>query len=236
MERGSHDAGTPSVDALMERASGALEEASYFDAAALAWRALLLARRSGDFERMARICLPLLEARRQIRQLAVDVGNVRMIASSEGIPRPVEPGCYLFTPPMIGIDARRFREQADEAGVPVFVLTREPTTKAGLVPVVGVGDVVVRARLEGYEGDAPGLAWFESAAEALGDLAIKAAEEVSEDDPPSFLVDDLLERLPGLPEHEKLHQRLERACRDAMNAPAPTSVRRRAAINDPFSF
>lgn len=244
VEPGPGQSGVSGVDALMERASTALEDALYFDAWELAWEALILARRAGAFERMARICMPLLEARRQIRQLATDHATgqeagrapIQIIAASEDIPRPIAPGCYLFAPPLLGIDARRFREQADQARVPVFALAREPSNRAGLVPVVGVGDVVSRVRLEGYAGDAPDLAWFERAAEALGDEAIRSAEDVAEDDPPAFLVDDLLERLPGVVDHEKVHQRLERACRDATNAPAPTSVRRRAAINDPFAF
>ncbi|MCA9287483.1 MAG: hypothetical protein KDA05_02795, partial [Phycisphaerales bacterium] len=97
------------IDRLMERASKSLFATRYFEAARDAQNALRRARAAGDFERMARICLPLQEAHRQIRQAAESTGKVRLIAHASDVPRPLEPGCYLIQPPMIGADARVLR-------------------------------------------------------------------------------------------------------------------------------
>lgn len=234
----------------MDRAQAALEKTAYFEAASLASEGLMRARGADDFARMARICMPLLEARRQIRQSAEEGGRVVLVRSEKDVPRPVDAGCYLLQPPMIGLDGRRLREIAFEHGVSVFVLVREPLTNDGRWPIVGVGDLVTRARiappepLEVVKGTptrdgwdkAPDLSWFVAAGEALGDAAIADAERAAEDDPPAYLVDDLLERLGGAPHHEKLHQRLERACREAADEPVPTTPRRRPIVYDPYSF
>ena len=45
-----------------------------------------------------------------------------------------------------------------------------------------------------------------------------------------------LEALDALPDHEKLHQALAAACREAIHAPAPERPRRRGRHDDPFSF
>lgn len=229
------------IDAVMERASAALEATSYFDAATLCLEGLYLARRMGDFERMARACLPLQEARRQIRQLAVDAGPVRLATKPAELPDPLAPGCYLLAPPFIGVDGTQLSRAALDAGVPVFILVREPTTRAGLVPVVGVGSRVVRIRIEGPatngNGDGPiPAAWFESAAEALGDQAIADAEAAWDEGPSVHLVDDMLERLDAVPEHEKFMQRLAQACRAAADEPEPMNRRRRPVVDDPTSF
>lgn len=234
------------IDALMERASRALAQTRYFDAVRDAESALTRARRSGDFERMARICLPLLEARRQIRQQATEVGRVQMIAHAGDVPRPLEPGCYLIQPPMIGADARVLRETAFKARIPVSVLAREPLTRRGLWPIVGVGEISVRVqveppvpleRVEGritkdeFRGEVP-IAWFEAAGEALGDSAIAKLDGSLH---PHWRVDDLLEALAAAPEHEKLHQALADACRAAAGVPEPTG-RRPSPLDNPFSF
>jgi hypothetical protein len=134
--------------------------------------------------------------------------------------------------------------------VPVFVLVREPLTRAGQWPIVGVGRVVTRARLDPPEpverietvmakdewrGRVP-PEWFEAAAEAVGDRAIADARSVAKDDPAAYLVDDLLDRLGCAPEHEKLHQALAEACRRAMREPLPERPRRRGVAPQPYSF
>src|SRR4051812_45178590 len=63
------------IDELMERASSALVTTNYFEAEKLALKALERACAAIDFERMARICMPLQEARRQKRHEAVDAGK-----------------------------------------------------------------------------------------------------------------------------------------------------------------
>jgi hypothetical protein len=119
----------------------------------LSWEALVRAHDASDFERMARIALPLLEARRQKRQMAVELsggsaGTVPIIDAAEFVDaEPEVGGCLLFQPPLIGADARNYRIAADAADVPVFILTREPMTRDGLWPVVSVGEVSLRTKL-----------------------------------------------------------------------------------------
>lgn len=238
------------IDRLMERASRALETMDYFQAERLAAQALARAHRASDFERMARIVLPLQEARRQKRQLAVDSGH-RFVVTTPWRGSMV-PGCYLFQPPLIAADARAFREAADSAQVPVLVITREPLTREGLWPVVAVGGdisirtrvrpavplervetVITRDRYDGVHFEPPPVQWFEAAAEAIGDAAIA---RLKPEDPAAWRVDDLMEFLDAHPDHEKLHQRLEENCRQAMLEDLPEGRRHRPKVDDPFSF
>lgn len=237
---------TPQIDELMERASRHLASAEYFDAERLSLRSLRAARTNRDFERMARIVLPLQEARRQKREAAFDAGAVALIRSGTDVPKRLRAGCYLVQPPMIGRDGRSLRETLDRRQIPASVLTREPLTRKGLWPIVGVGPMVIRAQVappwpvERVEGsiskDAdtrlPPAEWFASASEALGDAALGA---LAGGDHPHYRVDDLLDFLDAHPEHEKLHQALEQACRAAVGTPEPTVPRRRG-LDDPCSF
>ena len=234
------------IDSLMERASRALGEGDYFEAERLSLRSLLGARSTLDFERMARIVLPLQEARRQRREQALDAGPVAALRSGRDAPRPLVPGCYLVQPPMIGRDGRTLRETADRKGVPACVLTREPLTRAGKWPIVGVGPLVVRVQVDppwpvqrvedspskDHEERVPAREWFAGASEALGDAAIA---RLVPGDHPHYRVDDLLDFLNAHPEHEKLHQALEAACRAAIGTEEPELPRRRG-IDDSYSF
>lgn len=236
------------VDNLMEKASAALAATDYFGAVTLCDKALLKARRGDDFERLSRITLPLQEARRQIRQIATDAAStVRLIAGPDQAPRPLAPGCYLVAPPLIGLDARTLDEMGMRKQVPVIAIAREPLTRAGLWPVVAVSAVSVRTRLappvplervetrvtkDDFAGEIP-VRWFEAAYEALGDTAIASVDPA---EPAAWRVDDLIERLQALPFHEKLHQALHAAAREAMHEPLPELPRRRPEINDPYSF
>ncbi|MEM9372843.1 MAG: hypothetical protein AAGA55_04290 [Planctomycetota bacterium] len=245
---------TNPIDRLMERASRELFETRYFDAAESCVDALRMARSGDDFARMARICLPLQEARRWIRQTALDTGSVRVVADSAHLPEPLGPGCYLVEPPLVGIDGRRLRQHAWREGVAVAVLCREPMNRQGLWPIVGVGERVVRVRIDppsnvrrvaepprGPTGDRIegeiDPAWFAEAGEALGDRAIVDAEAAGDEhDPPAWRVDDLLDLLEAAPDHEKLVQSLARACREAVGTTTPTDLRRRRGMDDPNSF
>lgn len=224
------------IDELMERACEALVRMRYFEAERCALRALGAARREQDFDRMARITLPLQEARRQKMQLAMDAGCVRVLDdASERLRRG---GLYLVQPPAIAIEARALVQDADRREVPVHVLTREPMTNAGLWPIAMVnGEVAIRARvappwtLEVVAGSptrdrAPGPpdeAWFLAASEAVGDAAISM---VDPKDHPHHRVEDLLEFLDCHPLHEKLHQVLADACRACVGVEAPKQSRR----------
>ncbi|MFN0131865.1 MAG: hypothetical protein ACKVW3_04940 [Phycisphaerales bacterium] len=237
------------VDRLMERASHALVATRYFEAERLCVECLRLAHADHDFERMTRVVLPLQEARRQKRQIAVDANRCFLVAAHP--PDVIVPGCYLFQPPLIGADARAFREAADGSKVPVLVLTREPLTRDGKWPVVAVGVVSVRNKLnppwplervetsktkdnvDGVTHGPPPVQWFQSAAEALGDSAIA---RVNPEDPPAWQVEDLVEYLDAHPDHELLHQRLADTCRLAMTQPVPDRKRRRTHLDHPYSF
>lgn len=231
----------------MERASRALAGTRYADAERLCRRALEQAHRRRDYAGMARALMPLQEARRQRRQLAADADRRALVSARErGRGRD---GFILVQPPMTGMDARRWRERALDARLAVFVLCREPMTRSGEWPVVAVGSpvgrrfpLVVRVRRPAPEGVrrvessptldpggvVPPLEWFESAGEALGDAAIAAVPGAMH---PAWRVDDLMAALDAFPDHEKLHQRLEEACREALIAPPPPARRPRAVGN-----
>ncbi|MCC6677365.1 MAG: hypothetical protein IT436_09490 [Phycisphaerales bacterium] len=240
----------------MERASTALVRTDYFGAERACLRALLKAVAAADWERAARVCMPLQEARRQKRMLAIDAtgpGGARLVSRAEPVTAKTGPGCWLFQPPLVALDARRFREAADQREIPVFVMTREPMTRAGEWPVVAVvGQLSVRVRIAPPPGvrPAPGgmsaahptgdevagpvpIEWFTAAAEALGDSAIA---RLNPEDPAAHRALDCIDFLDAFPDHEKLHQRLEIECRRAASEPPPVMLRRRPSVQDAYAF
>lgn len=228
---------TNPIDAVMEQASEALNTGRYLDAALRCRSALTLARDEHDFERMHRICMPMLEAQRYLRQDALDSGVIHTIAKPSDIPETPGAECYLFAPSFVGADALRFRKAANDAGFAPFVLTREPTTSKNQWPIVGVAQRVVRVRLDPPENDTPNPKWFSNAGERLGDQGIRDALDAAKpDDPPAWVVDDFLDRLDACPEHEKFIMALAQACADAIGQPRPTTKRRRGIVDDPYSF
>lgn len=236
------------IDALMEKASRALTETNYFDAVTNCEKALKKARRANDFELLSRITLPLLEARRQIRQIATDTADtVRYIIDPVQIQETLTPGCYMVAPPLIGLDARTIIEMGIRKKIPVIAFAREPLTRDGRWPVVAVSDISVRIRIappepvervesnmrkDEFASDIP-VTWFEATYEALGDQAITT---VDPDEPAAYRVDDLIERVNALPYHEKLHQALHATARQAINEPLPDLPRRRPNIRPTDSF
>ncbi|MDQ7013407.1 MAG: hypothetical protein Q9O74_05870 [Planctomycetota bacterium] len=231
---------------MMERASRHLVECEYFDAERAAARALRAARERNDFERMARICLPLQEARRQKRDSAIDTGPVALVRAQRDLPKPLVSGLYLLQPPMIGRDGRSLRDTLDRRRTPASVLTREPLTRTGKWPIVGVGPMVIRVQVDppwpiervetsmskDDDDRVPPTEWFVRASEALGDAAIAALDA---GDHPHYRVDDLLDFLDAHPEHEKLHQALADACRAAIGTDEPLLPRRRG-LDEPAGF
>lgn len=231
------------IDELMDQASAALVERDYFKCERVGMDALRRAHALQDFDRMARILLPVQEARRQKRDLARDSGRTFVVNDQLPSGRKLVAGCYLVTPPRVGVDGRLLRGAADEKGVPVVVLVREPTTRDGLWPIVAVGPVTVRAKVTppgpsvpskraserrkasaaamqgpGGESTPPPPEWFVEASESLGDAAI---EQIMSTAPAATRVDHLFQRLEAVPDHEKLHQRLGEACRAALLEPPP---------------
>jgi hypothetical protein len=254
---GGYGGGDPTqIDALMERASQALLRMDYFETIELSLRALDRARRKRDWERVARITMPLQEARRQLRQLATDAGRVFVLRSLPSRGQALEAGLYLLEPPLIGLDGATMRDMLRARKVAAMVLVKEPTTSAGKWPMVGVGrgefeNVVARVQLDppaGLAGHAGPVAsaeggalqhaladgtWFQMAQEALGDAAIK---KVRSEWPAAHRVDDFAEYLDAVPDHEKLSQALESTAREATTAPIPAMGRRRPYVDNPYGI
>ena len=108
-------------------------------------------------------------------------------------------------------------------------ICREPKTQLGLCPIVAIGQVTIRTRIDPPRSwDKPTLAWFIEACEQLGDAAIETLDRMADT---ARQVDGLLERLDAVPDHEKLHQALAEACKEAAAAyvgltPPPRSMSR----------
>lgn len=208
--------GANRIDTLMERASGALAKSRYFECERLANEALELAHVAHDYERMARILLPLQEARRNRRLAAIDRKRITVLEEMPAEEASIQPGCYLVQPPLVGADGRELRERALHDDVPVLVVVREPKTRVGLWPVVMIGPITVRDRITPPKNESKvDMAWFIAASEALGDAAIA---EVDPDLAPADRVAALLDRLNTVVDHEKLHQELMDACKAAAAA------------------
>jgi len=140
----------------------------------------------------------------------------------------LQPACYLIQPPLVGADARRMRLLALEREVPAMFLCREPKTQLGLCPIVAIGQVTIRTRIDPPRTwDKPTLAWFIEACEQLGDAAIETLDRMADT---ARQVDGLLERLDAMPDHEKLHQALAEVCKEAADAYVGLTPPPRAAV------
>ncbi len=204
---------TESVADLMERAEASLRRRAWFEAERLAAKALSMARSEDEFEAMARILLPLQEARRQRLAEAFEVKKVKVVAEAPNEQTRVTPGVHLVEPPLVGADARRFRLLALEQEVPVAVVCREPITRLNECPVVAIGPVTIRARIDPpKKPSAPTSAWMARALEQLGDHAIANLDSGLD---LIKRIDHLLNCLESHPDHEKLHQELAELCREA---------------------
>lgn len=225
------------IDQLMEQASAALEATKYFDAERAAAQALKMAHEARDYDRMARILLPLQEARRQKRLLAADTGKIIRVTSYEQLEKLGRGGksaasaMYLVEPPLVGADGRDLRDRLDQLELPAIVVVREPKTRMGLWPVVMIGPATVRTRIKPPKKDKPDAAWMLHAGEALGDEALASVDPGQTAD---MRVDALLDRLAAVPDHEKLCQALAAACRDAEREAAEEAARPRKPIRKPL--
>jgi len=219
---------TTSINSLMTKAQLALSRNHWFEAERLCARALDMARGECDFNLMARIVLPLQEARRQRMQIAFDSKKLVILDTPTTEERQFEPKCYLVQPPLVGADARRMRLLALEREIPAMFLCREPKNQLGLCPVVAVGQITVRVRIDPpKKWEKPDLAWYIEACEQLGDAAIEALDRDAE---PARQVDALLERLDTVPDHEKLHQALAELCKEAARHYADGEAPQRATV------
>lgn len=180
----------PTIDQIMECASRELAATHYLECERLCVEALTMAREAGDFDRYARILLPLQEARRQRRQIAADAGVVVLAGHSRLTPAEIldahRTGCLMMVaPPYQPDDARAVREEATRLGLYV-----EPLVVAG-----------------------PSLrAMFEQEMEREGDAALA---KIPANLPPERMVDELAHVLAHVGDHEIAHQRLAAAARAA---------------------
>ena len=217
------------IDDLMTRASKALSRTAYFEAERLANKALITAFQGNDFEQMARIVMPLQEARRLRLQLALDVGKITIIDEQTVTEdMKVKPGCYLLRPPRVGADARRLRIAGLGQDVPVAVICHEPLTMLKLCPLVAITPgKSYRAMVKPPDPRKPDLAWFVDAMKALGDAAIQTIDLAK---PATRRVENLMECLDAVPDHEQLHQALQSTCREAMIQSKKESSNSKASI------
>lgn len=230
------DGASRSIEETMERASAALAATDYFEANRLCALALRRAHADTDYGAMARIVLPLQEARRQIRQLACDARRCYVVQELPSVRSRLDPGCYLIAPPLIAMDAKILRAMADRQRVPRLILTREPTTRAGLWPIaaVGIGDarpVTLRIQVPPPQELSP--EWFQATQEALGDSGLA---RIRPEWPADHRVEDLLEYSDAVPAHEKLLQAMGAACHEASLRPPTAGLRRRPLADDPWSL
>jgi hypothetical protein len=210
------------VDELMDAAEKALRGSKWFEAERLAQRGLELARAMEDWALMARVLLPLQEARRlRLQAVMGPKAQIRLVEGEVPEEVTVETGCYLVQPPAVGADARRMRLAALRQEVPAAVLCREPRTRLGLCPVVAIGMVTVRTKVAPpADWNAPDTAWYAGAMEQLGDAAIAMLDTGLELDRQA---DFLASALDAVPDHEKLHQALADVCREAAKGFVPSA-------------
>ncbi len=198
------------IDELMQKAEEALKAARWFESERLAVRAIELAHQVGEFGRMARTLLALQESRRQRMQLASAGTTIKWIEGEIGEDHRVPAGMHMLQPPLVGSDARRIRLTALRRETPALILCREPTTQLGLIPIVAIGLVTVRARIDPPEKPAkPTKKWFLWALEELGDAAIGMIDTGMD---AVRQVDYAVALLDAVPEHEALHTTLRQLC------------------------
>ena len=176
----------------MEQASQALVAMDYAQCERLCLRALAEARRQRDFDRYARILLPLQEARRQRRQIAVDAG-VTVLGDSRLEPAQIvhdhRQGCLmLLNPPYSVEDERAIRHAAVEQGLMLEVLVVDQPAMRQV---------------------------FEQQMERVGDAELAAIEA---DSPLDQQIDALAAVLDRVGDHEIAHQRLAAVARQADRA------------------
>lgn len=213
------------IDTLMEQASQALVRTDYWACERDAREALRLAHGSRDYERMARIVLPLLEARRLKRQKAQDAKRIVVVSSMTELEgQPLKPGCYLLKPPScVGADGRALLARAEQESVPVIVIVHEPLTLTKDWPIVVLGPTTIRARVEPAKAK-PTPSWFLDALDALGEAALASVDAST----PPQRVDQLMACVEALADHEGLHQALAEECEDALHWTPPPRASRSA--------
>lgn len=195
----------------MEEASAALAAGDYFQCEQIAAKAMQAAFAKEDWESVARIAMPLQEARRQRRLLAIDANRIWVFEKSPPSgEEPLESGCYVICAPCVAADARRINEAGLEQGVPVIALACEPRTQLGLLPIAVVGSTTIRAKMKPVKTFTP--KWCLQAIDALTQSALETF------DPGRAVhrqVEDLVDKVMTLPDSELLHQKLAEVAHNA---------------------
>ena len=223
---------TASMDSLMQSASAALVAMDYLTCEALCTRALAMARQAKDWDSFARILLPLQESRRQ-RRITAAGGTIRLgttLLAGEPVEwlDTVDAACIVLTHPHDRAGAERLHEAARKQGKYVEVLLADNpasaktwTIRSFLGPDVRCErprppKVVIDRWMAATDATATAAVdWFLDAAEALGDAAL---QEVSPDVHGVDRVTALEQRLAAAGDHERLHQSLWEAARQAAAA------------------
>ncbi len=207
----------------MEAASRALAAMDYLTCEAHCLEALAAARAAGAWAEVARILLPLQEARRQRRMIACEAGvtTARAPADLPGLPDLRRAGCFVMRPPLTGAQAARFEADARAARRHVEVLHVTSDPSADRWSVASFRGPAVACAVAAPVSQHPDVRWYLGASEALGDAAIALVEA----DPAAPLgsvrrVDRLQAMLAVVVDHEKLHQRLGDAARALLGAGA----------------
>ncbi|MEE2895213.1 MAG: hypothetical protein VX726_05660 [Planctomycetota bacterium] len=206
---------TAHIESKLDAAEKAMKSSSWFLAEREALAALDAAISAGIHDLAADATLPLQEARRQRTILAIDAsdGVPKIVEAVEQELETVEPGVHLLVPHAVAADARRMRVAAQQTEVPLLAVCREPDTRMGEVPIVAIGEVTVRAYVAPPENpEAPGLDWVLAAHDALGDAAIARIDPAIDG---TQKIEALRNALESVPEHERLHQALAAALREA---------------------
>ena len=212
----SHAMKTPSRQ--IESAKKAFEKKLWFEAERSALQIVEHARGVFDFDSMA-AALPILRDARMARfeeAFQIADGTIRELEEPIEEDFKVTPGCWLVQPPFVGADARNIRSMAIEQELPVAVLCREPLTQLGFQPVVSIGRITIRTKVDPPENPSNlDLEWFKYALDELGEAAIESIDTGTD---VVKQVDALLDCIATIPEHARLHDALEETCRLAADA------------------
>lgn len=180
------------LDTLMDHASELLVQRDYLECERLCEKALSMARANDDYDRIARILLPLQEARRQRRQIAADAG-VHVYDDEkqplQDILNAHDAGCILLiAPPYTPDDAAELRKLARESERYLEVICIDAMRMRGL---------------------------FLDAQQAIGDAELAWIARAGS---PREQLDQLLNALPRLADHEIAHQRAAELARQIQAA------------------
>ena len=203
-------------DAIMERASEALAKMEYLACEALCLEALAGARQAEDYAYYARILLPLQEARRQRRMIAVE-SDVQLGSGSVGFSpddwvTDHRAGCIVLTHPHSSHDALSLGQRAHEQQRFIEVLFADNPPSEANWKLRSYAGPDVTCQMPAPTPDTDAAQWFIDATERLGDAALQSVDDSLAG---PARVDALEARLRIFPDHEKLHQRLAEAARAA---------------------